>query len=459
MTGHRSQSSSQVDQFDQVGPPGRMPCRPGLSLLAAILLALAVRIPVAAWRFESLQDDRDHYRLLADGVARGQGLEHPDHGTPTAYRPPLYPLLLAAVARFASGDLPVATLHLLLGLATVAGTWVLANRLELGRHAFWPAAAVAVDPLLVVGATLPMTETLFTTLTVWMLVAASTPHTPHATRRHLALGILFGLATLCRPSVWAFALLCGLATVASRWRRRNRPNVPVHLKALTVTTVGVALCVGPWLARNLAVSDTPVLTTTHGGYTLLLGNNPVFYDQVVRQPLGTTWNDIDSEAGSRPDQWRTKLESRLPVPPHGIHAEAQRDAFMYRQARSNIADDPTGFAQACLLRVLRFWTPWPLESAPGSAWPRPLKWIVALWYSATLGAGLVGLCRAPWRTQSAWISPLLFLLALSLLHVVFWSTMRMRAPVMPVVFLLATVGIGARTDREAVAETAAPEAY
>ena len=111
------------------------------------------------------------------------------------------------------------------------------------------------------------------------------------------------------------------------------------------------------------------------------------------------------------------------------------------------------------MRVLRFWTPWPLESAPGSAWPRPLKWIVALWYSATLGAGLVGLCRAPWRTQSAWISPLLFLLALSLVHVVFWSTMRMRAPVMPVVFLLATVGIHGRPGKEAESETATTEAY
>ena len=63
-------------------------------LLGVLLLALAVRIPVAAWRMDSLQDDRDHYRLLAQGLVQTGALTHPDHGTPTAYRPPLYPLVL-----------------------------------------------------------------------------------------------------------------------------------------------------------------------------------------------------------------------------------------------------------------------------------------------------------------------------------------------------------------------------
>ena len=159
-------------------------------------MALAVRSPVAAWRSGSLADDRDHYRLLAEGLVESGGLLHPDHGTPTAYRPPLYPLLLATIARTGAGDFGVAVLHLLLGLATVAGTWKTGIHLGLARRAWWPAAAVAVDPLLVVGATLPMTETLFTALATWMLALATSPPTG---RRGLALGILFGLAALCRP--------------------------------------------------------------------------------------------------------------------------------------------------------------------------------------------------------------------------------------------------------------------
>jgi len=427
-----------------------------LPLLGVAILALAVRVPVAVWRSGSLADDRDHYRLLAEGLVENGGLLHPDHGTPTAYRPPLYPLLLAAIARTGSGDIGVVALHLLLGLATVAGTWATGIQLGLDRRAWWPAVAVAVDPLLVVGATWPMTETLFTALATWMLALITSPPTG---RRGLAAGILFGLAALCRPSVWAFAGLTILLAMVARFRKRTDRNWSSHRLAIIATLAGVSLTVGPWLARNLAVSGTPVLTTTHGGYTLLLGNNPVFYEQVVRRPLGTTWNDTTSDPGRRPREWRERLEAELPVRPLGIRGERQRDTFMYRRAISNMTDDPSGFGRACLLRVLRFWTPWPLESAPGSAWPRPLKWAVTTWYTVTLLAMLAGLWRVPWRTRSGWRTPLLFLLALSLVHVVFWSTMRMRAPVMPVVFLLATVGIHGRPGKEAKSETATTEAY
>ena len=427
-------------------------------LLGVILLALVVRISVAAWRMDSLQDDRDHYRLLAEGLVQTGGLTHPDHGTPTAYRPPLYPLVLAAVGWTGSGDIGVAGLHLLLGLATVVLTWITGVHLGLGRRAWWPAAAVTVDPLLVVGATLPMTETLFAALAMGMLAAATSPAAPSGSRG-LLLGILFGLAALCRPSVWAFAAVLAVVAVVGRFRKRAEPDRSSQPLALATTLAGIALCVGPWLGRNLAVSGAPVLTSTHGGYTLLLGNNPDFYDQVVRRPLGTTWNDKTSDPGHRPGEWRESLEARLPGPAHGIQAEQQRDRFMYRLALSHAAGDPSGFARACLLRVLRFWTPWPLESAPGSAWPTPLKWAVAAWYTATLVAMLVGLCRTPWAGHGGWQTPLLFLLALSLVHVVFWSTMRMRAPVMPVVFLLGTIGVCGRSVREAVSKTAAPEAY
>ena len=427
-------------------------------LLGVILLALAVRVPVAAWRMDSLQDDRDHYRLLAQGLVQTGEFTHPDHGTPTAYRPPLYPLLLAAVLWTGAGDVGVAGLHLLLGLATVALTLVTGLHLGLSRRAWWPAAAVAVDPLLVVGATLPMTETLFAALAMGVLAVVSSPAAPSGSRG-LLLGILFGLAALCRPSVWAFAAVLAVVAGVARFRKRTGPDRSRHPLALAATLAGIALCIGPWLGRNLAVSGTPVLTSTHGGYTLLLGNNPDFYDQVVRRPLGTTWNDKTSDPGHRPGEWRERLEARLPTPPRGIQAERQRDRFMYRLALAHAADDPGGFARACLLRVLRFWTPWPLESAPGSAWPTALKWAVATWYAAAIVAMLVGLCRAPWTAHRGWQSPLLLLLALSLVHVVFWSTMRMRAPVMPVVFLLGTVGVCGKPAREAESETAAAEAY
>jgi len=284
-----------------------------------------------------------------------------------------------------------------------------------------------------VGATLPMTETLFTALIVWLLATTAEPST---IRRSVVVGALFGLAALCRPSVWAFGTLVLLACLFRWWRQRSGTPSPSRQTVLAVA-IGIVVVVCPWLGRNLLVSGTPVLTTTHGGYTLLLGNNPVFYEQVVRKPLGTVWNDTTSDPGRTPQQWRKSLESRLPEPPRGVAAEGRRDTWMYHRALENISDDPRGFARACLLRFVRFWTPWPWESGE----PPVLKIPVACWYVLATLAMCRGLCRRPWREQPEWLPCLLLLLALSTLHLVFWSTMRMRAPLVPVVALLAVVGI------------------
>ncbi|GIT27999.1 MAG: membrane protein [Planctomycetaceae bacterium] len=407
-------------------------------LLWVVLLALVVRLPVAAWRWDSLSDDRDHYRLLADGLSDGRGLVHPDHGTPTAYRPPLYRCCSPASSWSGAGQVGIVALHLLLGLVTVAGTWQTAIHLGLGHRAWWPAAAVGIDPLLVVGATLPMTETLFTALAVWMLaVATSTP----STRRGLTLGLLFGLAALCRPR-------CGLCG-GNRPAHADGPVPETNTATLVSPSHGPGrpCCRSRRDHRPLADpqpvgSATPVLTTTHGGFTLLLGNNPVFYEQVVRRRLGTTWNDTTSDPGRTPADWRDSLEQRLGVPPQGVAAERKRDIKMYRLAMTNVADDPTGFLRACLLRVLRFWTPWPSESAPESSWPVALKWGRRGMVRGNVAGQCCGDCgpgRGGWALNGG--LRCCNLLAISLVHVVFWSTMRMRAPVMPIVFLLACVGL------------------
>ena len=402
--------------------------------IVLVLLTLSVRGTVTWHRFDSLRDDRDNYRQLASGLAAGDGLVHPQHGGATAYRPPLYPLVLAGVERFGGADLGVALLHLFLGLGTVLLTWRLGLQLGLGHGAWWAALLVAVDPLLVGLATQPMTETLITTLVTALLLVACRPGFG---RRGLAVGLLFGLAVLCRPSLWLWGGLAGVIWVLRR--RRSRHETVNRLDRVTAVTVvlGLVITVGPWLVRNLVIGGTPVLTTTHGGFTLLLGNNPVFYRQVVRRSWGTIWTEESSDEGETPAQWRTNLEHRLPVPWDGIAAERQRDRWMFRRAWFHIRSDPEGFLQACLLRGVRFWSPLPLEKNR----PPLLKWATAAWYTLLTLAMLRGLLERPWRQVPAWQGALLLVISLTIVHLVFWSTLRMRAPVLPVIVLLAVSGL------------------
>ena len=60
---------------------------------------------------------------------------------------------------------------------------------------------------------------------------------------------------------------------------------------LLATTIVVVL--SPWMIRNLMVFGEPVWTTTHGGYTMALANNPVYYDDILRGPPGRVWTGND----------------------------------------------------------------------------------------------------------------------------------------------------------------------
>ena len=86
-------------------------------LLSIVLgLALVSRVALILPGFGALSDP-DNYLPLARSLADGRGFRLPDGG-PTAYRPPLYPLLLAPmVATLGDWLLPwgVATLHVGLG--------------------------------------------------------------------------------------------------------------------------------------------------------------------------------------------------------------------------------------------------------------------------------------------------------------------------------------------------------
>ena len=321
--------------------------RPGRSL--AILLGLAGLARLAlivatasssglAW----LPDDPDNYLPLARSLASGEGFAQA--GRPTAYRPPLYPMLLVPfVAAIGPGlGWGIAGLHLVLGVGTVALTAWTARRWGLGhRQALIAAAIVAFDPVLVVQVRAVMTETFAAFLTA--LALAATALGP--VRGPFASGLTLGLATLCRPSSLAVAGLTSLASALAspgRWRLRTGRAL-----ALAVATVLVLV---PWAWRNARVLGEPVWTTTHGGYTLALANNSTYYDQVLHGPPGAVWTGDD--------QWRwwdriTRGTAGLPEP--------EADRVLRDSALRTIAAPPRATSPA------RAWRGW---LASGASPPR-----------------------------------------------------------------------------------------
>ncbi len=412
---------------------------PALWLAGVLVAGIVLRIAACVVLSGNLSDDRDIYLALADGLAEGRGYSVPGSTEPTAFRPPLYPLVLALPGlRSPAG---VAGLNIVLGIAAVLLTHSLARALGLpASRAVIAAALVAVDPLLINYATQPMTEVLCACLLTGLLFAISfPPDSSIGWTRPAVIGVLFGLAALCRPTVWA----CG-ALIAGWWCLRLVMAGSLQAKSVRVARAGIVVAtvcviVSPWVLRNALAMGRPIVTTTHGGYTLLLGNNPSFYREVVEQPLGTVW---DGSHGPGQEAWAAAINAELDG--LGLRSEVARDQWMSEAAWSWIINEPVSFLRACLLRFIRFWNVVP--TGPAGDVPGPVTAAVAAYYVLVLGAALVGLGTAL-RTDAVRWTPLLLLIAsFCIVHLFYWSNARMRAPVMPAVAVLAAGALLRRGD-------------
>ena len=112
-----------------------------LPLAGLLVFTLLVRGGVL-WAMQgNLQQDPDAYREIAENLLRhgefalGKGEPGDDAAPvrPTAYRPPLYPVILSNLPAAEGEQISlgkVAVLHVLLGVATVWLTWLTARRLS-----------------------------------------------------------------------------------------------------------------------------------------------------------------------------------------------------------------------------------------------------------------------------------------------------------------------------------------
>ena len=428
-------------------------------LLAFVLCLRSIALFVD---LSSLRDDPDAYLRLAGNLARAGvlGIESSDGltVTPSAFRPPLYPWLLSRLAD-GDGNIPaylIATLHLLLGVGTIWLVWSIAKQLKI-PWPWLPALLVTLDPLLLRASQLVMTETLaaFLAVLAWRLWLAVYP-TERAEQRTLGqwlllfgLGCTFGLSVLARPTAGPWVALCalGLLFVAcSCWKRRVNDCLMVSLL--------VSACLAPWILRNVAVIGKPIWATTHGGYTLLLANNPMIYEHFQRsgpsrqwdaEPFHQRWASryeaVGKNSPAEHSFWLEPLSASTSEPNWN---EADDDALAYSAAWNTIARQPLMFALSSMYRVGWLWSPWPLVDSIG------LRLVIGGWYALMFALAIVGLRQGNWACgRQAWLRvwwlPLALVLSLTLIHAVFWSNMRMRAPAMAAIYVAASMALPRNT--------------
>lgn len=467
---------------------------PKASLWASLkVLALACGVRTAflfLWP-DVFVADPDAYRVLAETLDRFGVLGVPSsdgiHARATAFRPPLYPWLLSWLV--VDGSLSpalVGCFHVVIGGLTATLAYRIVLQIMQWRFvnppdAKWPeieirgglaALLVACDPILLVQSTAIMTETLATFLAAlgWWFWNRRWSRCPKMQRRgrtgpiwmlrRLGLGTVLALAFLCRPTflVWAVLLLLGECFWGYRRNRTQPRRVWVSAIAMALPLV---LAMMSWIIRNQRQVDAPVWATTHGGYTLLLANNPLFYQHIAASPwrigpLDRRWDASDFLAAhacryngdpATAEFWEKKWQVIAPEMPtalpkstkglpesttslsggksfraQGVVTEVSDDRYLQRAAIATIQRSPLEFLRSCLVRLARLWSPLPHEG------PEVLRIGIGVFYTAVLVVAFWGLLASRWYCDRLWWPGIALVIALSAVHAVYWSNLRMRAP-------------------------------
>jgi 4-amino-4-deoxy-L-arabinose transferase-like glycosyltransferase len=211
--------------------------------------------------------DEEVYVQLARTLV-DKGIYSLDGAQSTAYRPPGYPFLLAAVDQLGGGIVVMR----LLGVAALAGAVLLAHRIGVRIHSrtagALAAVIMAVYPLLVftAGTLYPQVHamTLLLLGLEWSLVALE--RTGGARIAYaVGAGLSWGLMILAVPTFMLSVVAIGVYLL---WR--CRPGAWQVLPALVVAT---AVLPAAWCVRNAAVLHAFVPVSTNNGINLILGNS------------------------------------------------------------------------------------------------------------------------------------------------------------------------------------------
>ncbi len=243
-----------------------LPCRRRLAAgCFALLMLVAIGYALSLGERLRFPDEHD-YTAIASNLAAGRGFSL-DGERPTAYRPPVYAMLVLAAQAFPR-PVTAARLFNVLAYGVALGlVYRLAARERgpgAGIAAMLPAAVYPVL-LYTAGTLYPQTLAAVLLLTVTALHGAPSPMTD---RRAIVHGLLCGLLILMVPAfIFLPALLAAWIVFEGRWRWHA-------IRHAIVIGLATACLLLPWQVRNARVFGRFVFVSTNGGINLLLGNSP-----------------------------------------------------------------------------------------------------------------------------------------------------------------------------------------
>lgn len=288
-----------------------------------LAVALAVRVATVALTWHTpLNLDPEDFSRTAASIAQGHGYPQTNRapgGGPTAFRPPGYPVMLAAVYAIAGHAVPAVgrLAGAVLGTLSVALIGLIALRLWGRRVGIVALGIAAVAPPLVVLSTALVSEALF--VPVVLAAVASALEGRRAKRRYrwaVVTGVLVGVSSLTRTNGLLLLLPFALAFAPKGALRRLAGWAPAG-----VMVVAACVTIAPWTIRDWTVFHSFIPISDESGYTLA-GT----YNQVSRANHKEPALWIEAEHGASPEYQRILSRARAErwnELTYGDHLQAQ----------------------------------------------------------------------------------------------------------------------------------------
>ena len=394
-------------------------------ILAALGVHLAIFLFVAN-RISSPYSgggDATIYINLAQNISAGRGFTFA--GTPTAFRAPLYPLILAKLMAVWPSEwrLLLRAIQLIITLCTAAACGVLAKKW--GGHSHVAFLLALLMPTLLFFQSEILTESLAAMLIVlwWVCLCESFDRRGHLST--VLAGVFAGLASLERLNALPLVFLgAGFIYLV----RRDQ------MRALLLLCSG-CLIVAPWIGHNWHAFGRP-LYSTHTGFALVegvlspTGRGDSGEIAAMRSKLG--WYNADIESDAAPPKFRNELA--LDDQARGLSKDLwTRQPF-------------TSLFRLAAIKLGSFWlsTDQIFDTGTFSRKVRVLRWggVGAYWILIALaGIGWFSLVRV--GSYTPWVLSA-YAVLITILHLPLTMNTRLRSPLLdPLVAALAAVGVSA----------------
>jgi 4-amino-4-deoxy-L-arabinose transferase-like glycosyltransferase len=237
-----------------------------------VVLRVLYTLLLAPWP-PPVGDDAWFYHFEAILLAHGRGFISADYALlgvtrPSAAHPPLYPMLLAGLAKLGGTGQEIQRLvGSAFGAATIVVLGCLGRRLGGARLGLVAAGIAAIYPMLITADGALLSESLFGLLVALCLLSAYRLLDAPSGGRAIGLGVLLGLAILTRGE----ALLLLPLLLAPIVRR------PQGARAALIVCCTAVVTITPWTVRNWTVFHRFVPISTNFASAIAGANCPSTY--------------------------------------------------------------------------------------------------------------------------------------------------------------------------------------